>query len=55
MKKKYDVCIYTFEWETIESFDTLEEAIAFTENEFKKQKQHFAIFHGKDFITESKP
>ena len=53
--KKYDVCLYTFDWETIESFTTFEEAKKFADELFEKQKLNYAIFHGDDFITEYRP
>ena len=55
MKHKYDVCIYTFDWETIKSFNTLEEAKKFAEKSFTQLKQDLAVFHGDEFITEYKP
>ena len=54
MKKQYDVCIYTFDWETIASFATFEEAEKFAKNEFNKTHCDIAIFHGDDFVAEFK-
>lgn len=53
--KKYELCIYTFDWETLETFNTLEEAQKYATELFKKQKMDLAIFYDDQLIDEYKP